>query len=222
MWWHDAGSNWRSPRIRMRRIRCSAPARQGRAGVRADQFRAATFQIALPKLDFLQDFDRAYVSGVMGVIKPDPRDLCDGRTGLRHCRPKACCSPMTAPTTSPPPRARGWRTHQFESWQGWAGTAGGRRAFDASRRQGYEHGNHRTRGRGASDLAGSVLTALRGRPPPAARRDQRPVPVSRRRYHAGPRRLDRRAGLAGQGGHHLSPAMPRAGLPSVNGAVNAV
>jgi hypothetical protein len=32
-----------------------------------------SFEEAVPMMDFLQDFDRLYVSGRMGVIKPDPR-----------------------------------------------------------------------------------------------------------------------------------------------------
>lgn len=78
-----------------------------------------TFEDALPKMDFLQDFDRLYVSGVMGVIKPDPRiyQMVEEDCGVAPDR--LLFTDDRADNITAAAR-RGWRTHQFESWQGWA------------------------------------------------------------------------------------------------------
>ena len=78
-----------------------------------------TFEDALPKMDFLQDFDRLYVSGVMGVIKPDPRiyQMVEEDCGLP---PESLLFTDDRADNITAAARRGWRTHQFESWQGWA------------------------------------------------------------------------------------------------------
>lgn len=70
-------------------------------------------------LPFLRDFDRLYVSGRMGVMKPDPRiykmveDDCAIPTDrLLFTDDRAENIAAAA--------ARGWRTHHFLHWQGWA------------------------------------------------------------------------------------------------------
>ena len=82
-------------------------------------FGIQTFAIAEPIYDFLGEFDRRYISGHMGVIKPDEQI---------YARMEADCG-------VPPPgllfaddridninaaAARGWQTHLFEGPQGWA------------------------------------------------------------------------------------------------------
>ena len=71
------------------------------------------------KLDFLADFDRLYVSGRMGVIKPDPRiyEMVEADCGLSGDR---LLFADDKPENIAAAADRGWRTHQFESWQGWA------------------------------------------------------------------------------------------------------
>ena len=78
-----------------------------------------SFEEALPKLDFLAEFDRAYVSGRMGVTKPDPRiyamvEADCGIAGDRLLFVDDKAENVVAAAD------RGWRVHQFETWQGWA------------------------------------------------------------------------------------------------------
>ncbi|MFM7654016.1 MAG: HAD family hydrolase, partial [Paracoccaceae bacterium] len=78
-----------------------------------------SFEEALPKMDFLTDFDRLYVSGQMGVIKPDPRiyEMVEDDCGLP---PASLLFTDDRADNITAAARRGWRTHQFESWQGWA------------------------------------------------------------------------------------------------------
>jgi 2-haloacid dehalogenase len=73
----------------------------------------------VPKLDFLREFDRQYVSGRMGVTKPDPRiyAMVEDDCGIAPDRllftdDKAENIAVAA--------ARGWRTHHFDGWRAWA------------------------------------------------------------------------------------------------------
>ncbi len=83
-------------------------------------FGRETFQIAIARFDFLNEFDRAYVSAHMGVIKPDPQiyDMVEQDCGLP---PESLLFADDKAENITAAARRGWRTHQFESWQGWAG-----------------------------------------------------------------------------------------------------
>ncbi|MCY1128638.1 HAD family phosphatase [Frigidibacter sp. RF13] len=78
-----------------------------------------TFAYARTQYDFLNHFDRAYVSGEMGVIKPDPRiyEMVEADCGLP---PESLLFTDDRADNIAAADRRGWRTHQFESWQGWA------------------------------------------------------------------------------------------------------
>lgn len=82
-------------------------------------FGAETFDIARAAYPFLNDFDRAYVSGRMGVIKPDPAiyaaveadcGLPPDRLLFTDDRPENIAAAAT----------RGWRTHLFQGPEAWA------------------------------------------------------------------------------------------------------
>lgn len=131
--WAEAYPDW-APEIRMwydRWIELASPRIEGsirlQRALRArgvpvfalTNFGRYTFEDALPKMDFLQDFDRLYVSGVMGVIKPDPRiyQMVEQDCGLP---PESLLFTDDRADNITAAARRGWRTHQFESWQGWA------------------------------------------------------------------------------------------------------
>ena len=82
-------------------------------------FGAQSFAEALPKMDFLADFDRRYVSGELGVTKPDPRiyQIVEEDSGIAPDR--LLFTDDRADNITAAAR-RGWRTHQFETWAGWA------------------------------------------------------------------------------------------------------
>ena len=117
--WYDRWDELASPRIEGS-IRLQRALRAKAVPVFAlTNFGRCCWAEALPKLDFLADFDRSYVSGVLGVVKPDPKiyamveaDCGIDPTALLFTDDKA--ENITAAAR------RGWRTHQFESWQGWA------------------------------------------------------------------------------------------------------
>ncbi|MEO0905426.1 MAG: HAD-IA family hydrolase, partial [Pseudomonadota bacterium] len=82
-------------------------------------FGIQTFEIAEPVYPFLGEFDRRYISGHMGVIKPDAEI---------YAQVEADCGVPPAALLFADDRidninmaaARGWQTHLFEGPQGWA------------------------------------------------------------------------------------------------------
>lgn len=82
-------------------------------------FGADTFAYALTQYDFLSEFDRAFVSGHMGVIKPDAEIYrqMEAATGIQ---PDRLIFTDDRPENIEAAAARGWRVHLFTGWQGWA------------------------------------------------------------------------------------------------------
>ncbi|MDR7123251.1 HAD family phosphatase [Pseudotabrizicola sp. 4114] len=78
-----------------------------------------TFAYAQSQHDFLSEFDRVFVSGRMGVIKPDAeiyRQL-EAEIGIA---PDRLIFTDDKPENIEAAAARGWRVHLFTGWQGWA------------------------------------------------------------------------------------------------------
>ena len=82
-------------------------------------FGVETFDAAVTQLPFLAEFDRAWVSGRMGVMKPDPAiyaaleaesGVAPGRLIFTDDRAENIAAAA----------ARGWQTHLFDGWEGWA------------------------------------------------------------------------------------------------------
>lgn len=82
-------------------------------------FGSYSFDAALLRLPFLAEFDRQFVSGKLGVLKPDPRiyQIVEAESGIAPDR--LLFTDDRADNITAAAR-RGWRTHQFESWQGLA------------------------------------------------------------------------------------------------------
>ena len=118
-WWHDRWIELASPRIEGSIALLRALRARGVPCFALTNFGAESFDAAGSKLDFLGDFDRLYVSGKMGVIKPDPRiyQMVEQDCGLSGDR---LIFADDKPENIAAAADRGWRTHQFESWQGWA------------------------------------------------------------------------------------------------------
>ena len=131
--WADRHPGW-APEIRMwydRWIELASPRIEGSIAVlralRAKgvpvfaltNFGSYSYDEARTKLDFLSEFDREYVSGRMGVTKPDPRiyQMVEADCGLSPDRLLFTDDKADNITAA---ARRGWRTHQFETWQGWA------------------------------------------------------------------------------------------------------
>lgn len=118
-WWYDRWIELASPRIEGSIALLRALRGKGVPVFALTNFGKYSFDEAIPKLDFLVEFDRHYVSGRMGVIKPDPRiyQMVEEDCGLP---PQALLFADDRADNIAAAGARGWRTHQFESWQGWA------------------------------------------------------------------------------------------------------
>ena len=117
--WYDRWIELASPRIEGS-IRLQRALRAKGVPVFAlTNFGKHSFEEAVPKMDFLQDFDRLYVSGRMGVIKPDPRIFAMVEADCGIAPDRLLFTDDRADNITAAAR-RGWRTHQFESWEGWA------------------------------------------------------------------------------------------------------
>ena len=131
--WADRYPDW-APEVRMwydRWIELASPRIEGsirlQRALRAKgvpvfaltNFGKHSFEEAVPMMDFLQDFDRLYVSGRMGVIKPDPRIFAMVEADCGIAPDRLLFTDDRADNITAAAR-RGWRTHQFESWEGWA------------------------------------------------------------------------------------------------------
>ncbi|MEY3961568.1 MAG: hypothetical protein RIR14_2222 [Pseudomonadota bacterium] len=117
--WYDRWIELASPRIDGAIALQRALRAKGVPVFALTNFGKYSFEEALPKMDFLTDFDRLYVSGRMGVIKPDPRisEMVEDDCGLP---PASLLFTDDRADNITAAARRGWRTHQFESWQGWA------------------------------------------------------------------------------------------------------
>jgi len=117
--WYDRWIELASPRIEGSIALQRALRAKGVPVFALTNFGRYSFEEALPKMDFLTDFDRLYVSGRMGVIKPDPRiyEMVEDDCGLP---PASLLFTDDRADNITAAARRGWRTHQFESWQGWA------------------------------------------------------------------------------------------------------
>lgn len=119
LWWHDRWIEIASPRIErsirlLRRLRA-----KGVPVFALTNFGTDSFAYAQTQYDFLNEFDRFYVSGHLGVIKPDPAiyRAVEGDSGLS---PGALLFADDKPENVEAAALRGWQVHLFEGPEGWA------------------------------------------------------------------------------------------------------
>ena len=82
-------------------------------------FGIGTFDLARTRYDFLDEFDRCYVSGHFGGVKPFPAiyDWVERDSGLP---PEALLFADDRPENIAAAASRGWQTHLFDGPAGWA------------------------------------------------------------------------------------------------------
>lgn len=119
MLWHDEWLSMASPEIPhsvslLRQLR-----RRGVPVFALSNFGIETFEIALPVYPFLGEFDRSYVSGHLGVTKPDAQiyGMVEADCGLS---PDALLFADDRADNIEAAAARGWQVHLFDGPQGWA------------------------------------------------------------------------------------------------------
>ena len=118
--WHDNWADMASPAIphSVRLLRALRTA--GVPCFALSNFGIQTFEIAETRYDFLQDFDRRYISGHMGVIKPDAEiyrmleDDCGVAPGHLLFTDDRIDNIRAADR-------RGWQTHLFDGPAAFAG-----------------------------------------------------------------------------------------------------
>ncbi|MCR9126168.1 MAG: HAD family phosphatase [Rhodobacteraceae bacterium] len=117
--WHDRWIEMASPAI-PRSVRLQHALRDAGIPVFAlTNFGIESFAIAEAEYPFLADFDRRYVSGHMGVTKPDARifEMLESDSGIA---PENLLFTDDRPDNIAAAAARGWQTHLFEGAEGWA------------------------------------------------------------------------------------------------------
>ncbi|WP_333711995.1 HAD family hydrolase [Yoonia sp.] len=119
MIWHDRWIEMAAPEIPHSVRLLRALRAKGVPVFALTNFGIQTFEIAEPVYPFLTEFDRRYVSGHMGVIKPEPTiyEMVEADCGLP---PESLLFADDRIDNLHAAAARGWRTHLFDGPQGWA------------------------------------------------------------------------------------------------------
>lgn len=117
--WHDRWIDLASPVIPgsvalMRRLRS-----QGTPVFALSNFGTSSFAYAQTQYPFLTEFDRLFISGHLGVLKPDPAiyAVVEAATGLAG--PEILFAD-DRPANIDAAQARGWRAHLFDGPEGFA------------------------------------------------------------------------------------------------------
>ncbi len=117
--WHDDWIQMATPEIPHSVRLMKALRARGVPVFSLTNFGIASFDYATGVYPFLRDFDRAYVSGHMGVTKPDPKiyAMVEADSGLSGAQLLFTDDRADNIATA---HMRGWKTHLFEGPEGWA------------------------------------------------------------------------------------------------------
>jgi 2-haloacid dehalogenase len=118
-WWHDRWIELASPAIDHSLALLRALRSRGVPVFALSNFGIDSFACAETHYDFLAEFDRRYISGHMGVTKPDPEiyRLVEQDCGLP---PESLLFTDDRAENIAAADARGWQVHLFNGPQGWA------------------------------------------------------------------------------------------------------
>ena len=120
LWWHDHWLRMLQPVIEGSVATLRALKARGIPVFALTNFGDETFDIALREFPLLHDFDRAFVSGRLGLVKPDPAIYAAVEEGTGLAGEDLLFTDDRAENIEAA-AARGWRTHLFTGWQAWAG-----------------------------------------------------------------------------------------------------
>ncbi|MCA1287867.1 HAD family hydrolase [Salipiger bermudensis] len=117
--WHDRWPELAAPEIPKSGETLRELRRNGVPVFALSNIGEATMALAEAAYPVLKDFDRRYVSGLMGVTKPDPRiyEMVEADCGLA---PETLLFTDDRADNIAAAAARGWQTHLFEGPEGWA------------------------------------------------------------------------------------------------------
>lgn len=117
--WHDCWHKMATPAID-HSVKLLRALRGANVPVFAlSNFGIQPFAIAEPVYPFLSEFDRRYISGHMGEVKPEPRiyQMVEDDCGLA---PETLLFVDDRQENLDTAAKRGWQTHLFDGPQGWA------------------------------------------------------------------------------------------------------
>lgn len=119
MFWHDRWIEMAQPVIAPSVALLRALRAEGVPVFALSNFGDETFGMAQGHYPFLAEFDRFYISGRMGCIKPDPEiyERAEADCGLP---PERLLFVDDRPENIDAARARGWQGHLFDGPEGWA------------------------------------------------------------------------------------------------------
>ncbi|MBV7377479.1 HAD family hydrolase [Maritimibacter dapengensis] len=119
MLWHDRWLDLASPVIDHSVRLLRALKARGVPVFALSNFGVDSFALSETRDRFLTEFDRRYISGHMGVTKPDARiyELVEADCGLA---PETLLFTDDRQENIDAAKARGWQTHLFQGPQGWA------------------------------------------------------------------------------------------------------
>ncbi|MCA8881009.1 MAG: HAD family phosphatase [Rhodobacteraceae bacterium] len=117
--WHDRWLELATPRIEPSIAILRALRERGVPVYALSNFGIESFALAEEHFDFLSEFDRRFISGHMGVTKPDPAiyAMVEAETGLA---PGRLLFVDDKPENIAAAAARDWQTHLFDGPAGWA------------------------------------------------------------------------------------------------------
>lgn len=119
--WHDNWIEMAQPVIHHSVKLMSALQEKGVPVFSLTNFGIESYAYAATHYDFLTRFDRDFISGHMGVTKPDPRiyQMLEDASGAR---PDRLLFTDDRPENIDAARARGWQVHLFDGPSGWGET----------------------------------------------------------------------------------------------------
>ncbi len=119
MRWHDDWLHMASPAIPATVSLLRELRRRSVPVFALSNFGIETFDLAVPQYPFLREFDRAFISGHMGIAKPDPQIYAavEADCGLA---PDTLLFTDDRADNIAAAAARGWQTHLFDGPDGFA------------------------------------------------------------------------------------------------------
>ncbi|QGX99830.1 HAD family phosphatase [Roseovarius faecimaris] len=117
--WRDEWLSLASPAIDRSARLMRALQNKGVPVFALSNFGVETFEVARAAYPFLNEFDRSFISGHMGMIKPEPGlyAALEAETGVA---PGALLFTDDRPENIEAAQARGWQTHLFDGADRWA------------------------------------------------------------------------------------------------------
>ena len=117
--WHDRWSDLAGPRIVPSVEILRALRANGVPVFALSNFGIGSFEVAERDYDFLGEFDRRFLSGYMGIAKPDAGIYAavEAETGIA---PGRLLFADDRADNIAAAAARGWQTHLFDGPEGWA------------------------------------------------------------------------------------------------------